>query len=855
MNNINSIDRDNPLWISEERIKNGVYSTFEKNRTKAKEKYDSNRNYVNDSNYESQTAFMSYRELDASKKSWRNIEGLIGKLYSKPYFSHISALLNGTEEEYFLSDNENLESIMLVGENGYLLPFKRDDKRPFLSKIFHCYQSRNGLPFEDLKGDIIEPTLICDDEINSGELLNVALLYSKYTPIQENIDADEVLVRKLQENRENPTLSNIISTLQYSQFSIIQDDVDADFAVQGCAGSGKSQVLLHRLFYLRDQLSDENWGKVLLITPTELFRSYSSELVRRYGLASIKNTSIAELYKSFLETFDSNFKNRQYIFEYTEEYLPDEYLREVYTIQNIQRIDSAIKTALNEHIIATCKLLKISFPDEYDAEYVKELVAKLDEKILNIDQLQKNEDESIDEKSVDEKRKKYIQDIELMKESIAGLAQKHHDKQQELEQFNKVYNNFIDIKDERSTWIVQRKRRILNVNNQLEEYESIDANNLTFDLPNKYSQVLSELRDLTEGDTYVHDCEYEAFLDEYYEQANSELMELCQKENPNTFKRKLNKGIKDISEVLNNKQTAFSELKGEYENFELKIVQRKTQKESITERKSLRSEYVRAKFFLQRIETAVFEKEVWNVLAPLKEKYDIKTINRGNGNKRIRILYKSDLLFYLRIYMRLYSRKVLPNYKLICVDEGQDLHAVEYMILRELFPDARFNIFGDTAQALHTNCGIHNWKNDTAVKKVYELKKNYRNAAAIVNFCNREFNSSMEYIGNPEGDSEPKKIENASEIAKLLRSEKVVVIVKNKKMFEKFCKDTEVPGAAFEFVDTNSAIVKTEKIKCYTIYAAKGLEFSKVIVYSREMTENQKVVACTRAMEKLYYYE
>lgn len=294
MNNINSIDRDNPLWISEERIKNDVYSTFEKNRTKAKEKYDSNRNYVNDSNYESQTAFMSYRELDASKKSWRNIEGLIGKLYSKPYFSHISALLNGTEEEYFLSDNENLESIMLVGENGYLLPFKRDDKRPFLSKIFHCYQSRNGLPFEDLKGDIIEPTLICDDEINSGELLNVALLYSKYTPIQENIDADEVLVRKLQENRENPTLSNIISTLQYSQFSIIQDDVDADFAVQGCAGSGKSQVLLHRLFYLRDQLSDENWGKVLLITPTELFRSYSSELVRRYGLASIKNTSIEE---------------------------------------------------------------------------------------------------------------------------------------------------------------------------------------------------------------------------------------------------------------------------------------------------------------------------------------------------------------------------------------------------------------------------------------------------------------------------------------------------------------------------------------------------------------------------------
>ena len=58
----------------------------------------------------------------------------------------------------------------------------------------------------------------------------------------------------------------------------------------------------------------------------------------------------------------------------------------------------------------------------------------------------------------------------------------------------------------------------------------------------------------------------------------------------------------------------------------------------------------RACYYLTRLESSVFEQEVWNALAPLKQKCGIRTIHTENtedGHQRqIRILYKSDLLFY-----------------------------------------------------------------------------------------------------------------------------------------------------------------------------------------------------------------
>lgn len=57
------------------------------------------------------------------------------------------------------------------------------------------------------------------------------------------------------------------------------------------------------------------------------------------------------------------------------------------------------------------------------------------------------------------------------------------------------------------------------------------------------------------------------------------------------------------------------------------------------------------------------------------------------------------------------------------------------------------------------------------------------------------------------------------------------------------------------YVDTKADSVATDKMMCYSIFAAKGLEFQNVMVYADGMTDNQKIVACTRAMNELVYCE
>jgi ATP-dependent exoDNAse (exonuclease V) beta subunit len=73
--------------------------------------------------------------------------------------------------------------------------------------------------------------------------------------------------------------------------------------------------------------------------------------------------------------------------------------------------------------------------------------------------------------------------------------------------------------------------------------------------------------------------------------------------------------------------------------------------------------------------------------------------------------------------------------------------------------------------------------------------------------------------------------------------------------FEKLCKNTGLDLGNIVYLDTTSDKPEDDVKECYSIYAAKGLEFPEVFVYANGMTKNQKVVACTRAMGGLYYYE
>lgn len=858
-----SFNSSNTLLRTETKYKENVYRTFDEKRSEANAAVKSNRRYVDSGAYEDQAAFMARSSLNESESRRHSVDRLIQKLYRKPYFSHIELREEGESEisHFYLSDCEQLDESVRIGNDGLLLPFKKDEKRPISTALRYWYQQRSGEAIRYTGNDgnevVYWPVLICDDEIENRKLLNAMQLFPEQDFL--NIDADELLAEKLQENRNNPELRNIISTLQQKQFQIIEKDLKTSFAVQGCAGSGKSQCLLHRLFFLRDELSQNGWEHILLLTPTQLFRNYSAELIQRYQLNDINNCSISELYRTLLFSYDPRFRNRQYLFELSEEYLPDEYLQVVYAEETIESIEQEIESAIHKYVQEGCSALGIQMPEEVTSSYIESLIDKLDTEMQAYDSREmilQQDSEYKSKKSQYEKLQKLMEATQKNYQHLLDESERIDTEENEL---NKLISNVKEAENERSEWKHHCEDKLSAVKTELSSLESRLADTFSFDVPAQYAHQLYVLRSVTSGTEYQKDEEHLKYLTEYYALAKQELSEVTKNQKLEKVMQRYKKRKEVISEKIKIISEEVEKYSQEIKDYAEWFREKASEFEGEKSRKAIqRSEMERAKYFLTRIESTVFEKEVWNALEPIKSKYNIKTLQVDaleEGRRReTRILYKSDLLFYLKIYAKIHSEENLPSYGLFCIDEGQDLHKADYDMLHLLYPKAVFNIFGDTDQVLHAACGIQDWITESGIQEVYPLNRNYRNTAAIVDFCNSRFGVSMEYIGKVIEHQKPKVIGNIGELKHTINTESTVIIVKNRQCFDLLCKKTGMSEEEFEYLDTHTEKVTGSKIPCYSIFAAKGLEFSKVLVYSEAMTKNQKVVACTRAMEMLYYY-
>lgn len=852
------------LFESEEKLKESVYLEFDKRKKVVSEAVRNSEAYVESGSYDDQDAFIPKGDMWTARKKRQLVESLIQKLYGRPYFAHIELKEQGYSgsEHFYLSDNESLDEVLQIGVNGHLVPFKQDRDRPITSALFHCYQSKKSEEVRYTGNDgypvIFSTLLICDDEIRNRELRNVMQLFPEQDLL--SVNADELLEQILQENRSNPTLRNIIATLQQQQFRIIETDVEESFVVQGCAGSGKSQCLFHRLFFLRDTLSEDGWKHVLLLTPTQLFRNYSADLIKRYQLSDINDFSISELYRFLLNAYDPRFRNRQYQFELSEEYLPDGYLKLVYSKETINQIDTEIENAIVHYVEAGCKALGIPMLEGFSANDISRLVEQLESAVKEFDDRESVLQQDPEYNNRREQYEKARKDFDTAQNTLGRLTKEYDQIVEDESVVRTLLEAWQDAVNERTEWSEQRKKRIETAGKALVRLDKLDGKGIDIDAPARYMHQLYTFRDLTEGDTFAADEEYLHFLDdEYCAQAKNDLDAKIGDQTIEHYFRGLEKRKKSLSkriETINYESEQLNQVVSEHEKW---LRDKATDYSGEQSSKTLRrAEMERARYFLSRIESSVFEQEVWKALAPQKEQFSIQTVSieeRDDGRKReTRILYKSDLLFYVKIYLRLHGNVMLPEYSLLCIDEGQDLHPADYNLLRRLFPGAAFNIFGDTDQVLHTACGIKDWKNDSGIETLFTLDRNYRNEAGIVEFCNKKFGSGMKYVGKARKEQMPKELYSIREILPLLNEERIAVIVKDRMSYERLCR---MVGSSdqLEFLDTHASDIPDEKIPCYSIFAAKGLEFPVVLVISDDMTQNQKIVACTRATERLYYYE
>lgn len=116
----------------------------------------------------------------------------------------------------------------------------------------------------------------------------------------EEIIFDPYLRQIIKARKDEENIQDIIETIQEKQFEIITLPDKTDFVVQGCAGSGKTMILLHRLSYL--MYNDENLKSrdVLVITPSNSFNDFIDELATVLELEKVKTTTLSDYFSSVL---------------------------------------------------------------------------------------------------------------------------------------------------------------------------------------------------------------------------------------------------------------------------------------------------------------------------------------------------------------------------------------------------------------------------------------------------------------------------------------------------------------------------------------------------------------------------
>ncbi|MGN1234356.1 MAG: UvrD-helicase domain-containing protein, partial [Christensenellaceae bacterium] len=142
----------------------------------------------------------------------------------------------------------------------------------------------------------------------------------------EEILFDPYLKQIIRERKEETDIRDIIRTIQERQYEIITRPERENLVVQGCAGSGKTMILLHRLSYLLYNNEKLQTRDVLVLTPSDSFNSFIDELAKVLELQSVKTMTIEEYFAMLLKG-----KGIEFTEKISQEREPREYLAYLYS--------------------------------------------------------------------------------------------------------------------------------------------------------------------------------------------------------------------------------------------------------------------------------------------------------------------------------------------------------------------------------------------------------------------------------------------------------------------------------------------------------------------------------------------
>lgn len=628
------------------------------------------------------------------------------------------------------------------------------------------------------------------DENTLSNLGNANVLSSNYINEKlillenSNPDNDEVYIcdpflKELVERRNDIEFRNIVFTIQEKQGEIIKLPFSKNIIVQGCAGSGKSMVLFHRLpFLLTDANSKANESDIYIVTPSEKYIELSDNMRNDLEITNIEIGTMNSYYLHCLEKY------------------------------GVESSKFFVKPKGVALITEECE----------DYVYSKKCVGDI------VDYLKKETD-------YDQFPLYYycdILDVDNMDNSNIS----------DSDTFEKINNNRIAFVQK---LIFKNNNSIKNYYNQLFEIYStiknISGNTLqekdTNDITKIYDRIINIKKEIAEF--------FEQFDTNDGEENNVNEKKSFISRIFNSFKPKR----QDDSIIISKNEKQVLDCKNEFD----KLEQNHNNFLSLKDYTLLSSYYNHIRDFNKNVIAYAYNYII--------EKMSLPTLKKK--------IYSLSFTYYLclQIVYNYYGVGKYKKEKLIAIDEAQNFAVEEIRLLKLVNENkAIFNLYGDERQHVENTKGINHWDElddicDFEIKYLYE---NYRNSSQIANYCNQRFDMQMEIINtNGSGVHEITDFSKLkSTIIETLSSDSKIglgaIIVKNK--YEKEWLLDEFSMYANKLFDTfKERDIHKTKWNIVSIADAKGLEFKSVIAISGLMTENEKYIAYTRALDELTIYD
>lgn len=584
----------------------------------------------------------------------------------------------------------------------------------------------------------------------------------------EEILFDPFLRQIIKSRKDDTQIRDIIQTIQERQFDIITRPERESFVLQGCAGSGKTMILLHRLSYLMYNNESLSPHDVLVITPSDSFNTFIDELSQVLELQKVRTVTLREYYFRALKNEGIDLKKNL-----SKERESQEYLRYLYSPAFAQDVKKQLDRIYD------------SVFGLFTGEECREVAQKL-----------------LDDFRETKKKFTRIKNASLrVRRAVLGEMKENK---------------------EGGFYFTKPFRTLMSSAVQAEDFLSF----------------------LLEEEARTPDYFFRQFS-EFYRSAhliahNSEKIFAQAQEDLRTLTLSVDKEIADLKRYRRN-------LGGEEVlTYADRIARRNELKEEIQTVAGLLTEMsggnaLFREFFevLRRSRYCVQAGKCENAVDTARWLYR-ETVKKYKTKYGMNGVYPSDG-FALCFVLDAAGRRLTPRYGLVFIDEGQDIAEQEYALLKRIHADAAFNVYGDLKQNITPYRGVKDW-NRAIEGEVYELDRNYRNTNEIVEFVSGVLDIDMRPIGFHGAEVETLSVRKLNAFFKEKQGLKAVIAREEYlPLFEK---------RGYHRMGADGKISKT-KINVMSVYESKGLEFSAVAVYDKDMTENEKYIAYTRALREL----